>query len=209
MRGSIPFDICFARALTVGFTLAWCIIMPATAQQDAVGVRIHAAVEVVRWAHSAGAYSLEQPVDWGAHEQGLRTNIGSKDGLVPTERGGYRTIYGVILAVVDDPLSGTPDRTLAAASQTVFEGIVKRNAHLRVASPLAQTERLAGGQAYRAVAEGISPVTGHPERAEVICRELDDGHLLYMIQVCPEAACNELAPTFRRMRESLKVPAAN
>lgn len=209
MRGSGPLDICFARAVTLGFAIAGCIIMPASAQQDAMGVRIHAAVEVVRWAHSAGAYSLEHPVDWGAHEQGLRTNIGSKDGLVPSERGGYRTIYGVILAVVDDPLAGTLDRTLAAASQAVFEGIVKRNAHLRVTSPLAQTERLAGGQAYRAVAEGISPVTGHAERAEVICRELDGGHLLYMIQVCPVAACNELAPTFRRMRESMKVPAAN
>ena len=114
----------------------------------------------------------------------------------------------MILAVVDDPLAGTPGRTLAASSQAVFETIVKRNAHLSVKSPLAQTQPLAGASAYRAVAGGISPVTGHAERAEVICRELDAGHLFYMILACPEAECDGLGPTFQRMRESLTVPAA-
>ena len=193
--------------MAVGLAVA-CVMMPASAQQQASQVRIHAAAEFVRWAHSAGAYSLEHPVDWEAHEQGLRTNIGSTSGLVPTGRGGYRTIYGVILAVVDDPLAGTPGRTLAASSQAVFETIVKRNAHLSVKSPLAQTQPLAGASAYRAVAGGISPVTGHAERAEVICRELDAGRLFYMILACPEAECNGLASTFQRIRESLEVPAA-
>jgi len=206
MRSGRSSLISGSQTLVVGLVVA-CVVMPASAQQQASQVRIHAAAEFVRWAHGAGAYSLEHPVDWETHEQGLRTNIGSKDGLVPTGRG-YRTIYGVILAVVDDPLAGAPDRTLAASSQAVFEGIVKRNAHLSVKSPIAPTEPLAGGQAYRAVAGGISPVTGHAERAEVICREVDAGHLLYMILACPEAECSELGTTFRRMRESLKVPAA-
>jgi len=183
------------------------VVFSAGGHVSADDVNIHASKEFVRWSHPTSGYSIEHPIDWQPHAQAARTNIGSDNGLVAAGRG-FRTIYGVIIAVVDDPLATSPDRTLEASSRAVVDGILKRNGHLSLTSPLAADAPLAGAPAFRAVAGGTSPVTGHAERAEVICRTYDGSQLLYVIFACPDARCGELAATFGRMRQSLQVNAA-
>jgi hypothetical protein len=185
-------------------TLAVAVVLVASVHVGADDVKIRASKEVVRWDHPTSLYSIEHPVDWTPHPRGARTNISSDEGLVPGERG-FRTVYGVILAVVDDPLAASPDRSLEASSRVVVESILKRNGHLSITSRLAADAPLAGAPAFRAVAGGKSPVTGHAEQAEVICRAYDRGHLLYVIFACPQAHCGELTTTFQHMRQSLQV----
>ena len=183
------------------------VLLTAGVHIDASDVKIYASKEFVRWNHPTAGYSIEHPVDWKPHPQAARTNIGSADGLVAGERG-FRTVYGVIIAVVDDPLAASSDRSLEASSQAIVETILKRNAHLSIKSPLAADPPLGGSPAFRAVAVGTSPVSGHAEQADVICRRYDASRLLYVIFACPEARCGELTATFQQMRKSLQVIAA-
>jgi hypothetical protein len=187
--------------------VAAAVVLTAGIQRDDGDVKIYASKTFVRWNHPTAGYSIEHPVDWKPHVQAARTNIGSDDGLVAGERG-FRTVYGVIIAVVDDPLAASSDRTLEASSRAIVETIVKRNTHLSIKSLLAADSHLGGSPAFRAVAAGTSPVTGHAERAEVICRRYDASRLLYVIFACPEARCAELTTTFQQMRKSLLVTAA-
>jgi hypothetical protein len=184
--------------------VAAAIMLVAGVQRNTDDVKIYASKKFVRWNHPTAGYSIEHPVDWKPHPQAARTNIGSDDGLVAGERG-FRTVYGVIIAVVDDPLAASSDRSLEASSRAIIETILKRNAHLSIKSPLAAETRLGGSPAFRAVAGGTSPVTGDAERAEVICRPYDASRLLYVIFACPEARCGELTATFQQMRNSLQV----
>jgi len=186
--------------------VAAAFVLAAGAHLDADDVKIYASKEFVRWNHPTAGYSIEHPVDWKPHPQAARTNIGSDDGLVAGERG-FRTVYGVIIAVVDDPVAASSNRSLEASSRAIFETILKRNAHLSTKSPLVADTPLGGSPAFRGVAGGTSPVTGHAEQAEVICRRYDTSRLLYVIFACPEAGCGELTATFQRMRKSLQVTA--
>lgn len=187
--------------------VATAIVLALSTQVIADDVKIYASKEFVRWNHPTDGYSIEHPVDWKPHPQGTRTNIGSDDGLVKGERG-FRTVYGVIIAIVDDPLAASPQRSLEASSRAIVESILKRNTQLSIKSPLAAADALAGAQTFRAVAGGTSPVTGHAERAEIICRPYDASRLLYVIFACPDARCGELTATFEQMRKSLRLTAA-
>lgn len=185
--------------------LALGLLAAATASQHADGVKVHASTEFVRWTHPDQIYAIEHPSDWQAHAQATRTNIGSVDGLVRGQRG-FRTVYGAILATIDDPVAGQATRTLAESSRGIVDSILKRNAHLQIQTALAEDQPLAGTPAYRAVLGGTSPVTGHAERAEVIVRAYDAARVFYVIFACPEDQCAKLAPTFGRMRASLWIP---
>jgi len=184
--------------------LAVSVAMAIAVSVGADDVKIYAAKEFARFTHPTSGYSIEHPVDWKAHPQAARTNIGSDDGLVRGERG-FRTVYGVIMAVVDDPLAASSERSLEASSRAIVESILKRNPQLSIKTPLAADAQLGGAPAFRAVATGTSPVTGHPERAEIICRPYDESRLLYVIFACPDERCGELTATFGRMRSSLQV----
>jgi hypothetical protein len=170
-------------------------------------IKVYADSDFRRYTHSMATYSIEHPIDWEAHEQPMRTNIGSQSGLVPGERGGLRTVYGVIVAIVDDPANAPNNPSLEETTGAVVATILKRNPHQSLREPAAPDGLLAGSPAYRAVLFGTSPVTGRGERAEILCRRIDQKRLLYIIFVSPEENYQQLKPTFVRMRNSLAVPA--
>jgi hypothetical protein len=169
-------------------------------------VRPHASGEVKTFAHSSGAYGVEHPSDWQAHERGERTNIGPDDGLVAGERG-FRTIYGVIVQVAADPLAGQPDRSLEASARLIVEQVLKRNPHQALKEPLTRDKPLAGAPAYSAVINGTSPVTGLGERAEIVVRQHGEGQVLYLVLVSPIDHFASLEAPLRRVRDSLRMPA--
>jgi hypothetical protein len=169
-------------------------------------VRPHASGEFKTFAHSSGAYGVEHPSDWQAHERGERTNIGAEDGLVAVEKG-FRTIYGVIVQVAADPLAGQPNRSLESSAKQIVDQVLKRNPHQALKEPLASDKPLAGAPAYRAVINGTSPVTGLGERAEIIVRQHGEGQVLYLVLVSPIDHFSSLEAPLRRVRDSLRVPA--
>lgn len=188
--------------------LALGLLAAAGGVQHSDGVTVHASTQFVRWTHPDGTYAIELPADWQPHAHPTRTNLGSTDGLVKSERG-FRTVYGVIITIVDDPASGASMPSLAASGRALVDTVLKRNAHLSIQAALAEDRPLAGSPAYRAVLGGTSPVTGHAERAEVIVRAYDASRLLNVIFACPAAQCHALEPTFKHMRDSLQVRAVS
>jgi hypothetical protein len=169
-------------------------------------VRPHWAAEFVAFASADRSFALEHPADWNAHERGARVNIGATDGLVPTERG-FRTIYGVIVDVLDDPLADRSDRTLEASTRAIVERVLARNPHQAIHQPVAVDVPLGGAPAYHAVLMGTSPVTSRGERAEIVCREFGPRKILQIILVAPSEAFSTLETPLKRIRNSVRVPA--
>ena len=89
------------------------------------------------------------------------TNIGAEDGLVAGGRG-FRTIYGVIVQIADDPRrQGNRSRTRPAPSSS---NVLKRQPHQRCRRRFTPTAPLAGAPAFTRRDHG--DLTGHrPLRA--------------------------------------------
>lgn len=173
--------------------------------QDGAALRPHASPTTAPFSHSSGAYSLAYPSDWQAHENGGRLNVGAPDGLVPTGRGGFRTVYGAIVAIVDDPEAGKPGRTIETSTRAIVDGILKRNEHQSIAVPVKLDRPFAGGPAASAVLIGTSPVTGRGERAEVVCRAYGATQILYVILVSPTESYADLERPLQQLRDSVRV----
>lgn len=169
-------------------------------------VKPHASEKVTPFTHSSGSYALEHPSDWQAHERGERTNIGAADGLVPTERG-FRTIYGVIVQVAPDPLAGRADRTVEGSARLIVEQVLKRNSHQALKEPVTEAAPLGGAPAFRASIQGISPVTGQGERAEIVVRQHGPDQVFYLVLVSPVDEYRLLEAPLRRLRDSVRIPA--
>ncbi len=190
--------------LTAILSVAACALVMAQEPATHRDVRPHAAQEVVRFVHSTGAYSLDHPADWQTHERGARTNIGAEDGLEATARG-FRTIYGVIVAIVDDPAG---KQSLEDSARAIVDNVLKGNAHQRMHTPVHADGTLAGAPAATAVIMGTSPVTGRSERAEIVCRRLGESQLLYLVLVSPGDHFATLEAPLKRVRDSVRIPAA-
>jgi hypothetical protein len=166
-------------------------------------VRPHAAAEFVPFKAADGAFDLQHPADWRAHPTGGRVNFGADDGLVPTGRG-FRTIYGVIVDVVDDPLAAQGNPTLEASAQAIVDRVLTRNPHQKLHESLVADALLGGAPAYRAVLMGISPVTGRGERAEIVVRRYG-AQLFSLILVSPAEDYALLEAPLRRVRNSVRI----
>jgi hypothetical protein len=169
-------------------------------------LRPHASAEFVEFISADRSFAFEHPADWRAYERGARVNVGASDGLVATGRG-FRTIYGAIVDVLDDPLAGRSDRTLEASTRAIVERVLARNPHQAIHEPVGADAPLGGRPAYRAVLMGTSPVTGRGERAEIICREFGVGKIFQIILVAPAEAFSTLTTPLERIRDSVRVPA--
>lgn len=194
---------------TAAAGLAVFAASPAVSQETHAkrDVRPHASTQFTRFAHSTQGYVLEHPADWQAHERGERTNIGAENGLVPTERG-FRTVYGAIVQIADDPLAGKPERSAEASARLILEQVLKRNPHQALKEPLAADRPLAGAPAFHAVINGTSPVTGRGERAEIVVRQHGDAKVFYLVLVSPIDDYPSLAAPLRRLRDSVRIPAS-
>lgn len=196
------------RAHVLAVTILLTGVVAAARAQEAHGhrdVRPHAAAEVVPFVHSTGGYRLEHPADWTAHEGESRTNIGADDGLVAGARG-YRTIYGVIAQVADDPLAGKAERSVEASTRAIVEQVLTRNRHQALAEPVSSDRPVGGAPAFRAVLMGTSPVTGRGERAEIVVRQYGAGQVFYLVLVSPADDYPLLAPVLDRVRDSVRIP---
>jgi hypothetical protein len=165
--------------------------------------RPHAAAEFVPFKAADGAFDLQHPADWRAHPNGARVNIGADDGLVPTGRG-FRTIYGVIVDVLDDPLAAQSNPTLEASAQAIVDRVLTRNPHQKLYEALTPDAPLGGAPAYRAVLMGTSPVTGRGERAEIVVRRYG-AQLFSLILVSPAEDYGLLEAPLRRVRNSVRI----
>ena len=134
------------------------------------------------------------------------TDSGAADGLVPSGRG-FRTIYGAIVAIVDDAEAGKPAHTVETSARAVVDSILRRNAHQALSVPVRADRPLAGAPAASAVLNGISPVTSRGERAEVVCRAYGSSQILYVILVSPTDAYPDLEQPLRLLRDSIRVNA--
>jgi hypothetical protein len=189
--------ICCAIAVTT-------VIAQSPQEHEVRVVRPHASKEVVRFAHSSGAYSLEHPADWKAHERGERTNIGAENGLIPTERG-FRTVYGVIVQLTADPLAGTDGRSLERSAAAAIDAVLKRNPHQALKVPVHADGTLAGAPAVSAVLMGTSPVTKRGERVEIVSRYHGTSQLFTLLLVSPADDFPLLETPLRRLRESVRL----
>lgn len=166
-------------------------------------VHPHASSEVASFVHSTGAYALQHPTDWTPHESGLRLNLGPEDGLVAGERG-YRTIYGVIVVVADDPAAGKDGRSIDVSTRSIVDAVLQRNPHQALSVPVHLDGTLGGAPSASAVLIGTSPVTGRGERAEIVARHYGS-QVLYLILVSPVEQYESLEAPLQRIRHSLRV----
>lgn len=177
----------------------------AAVAQSEPGRHPHASADVLPFVAARGAYAFSHPADWKVHETAGRVTIGADDGLVPTERG-FRTVYGVIIAVVDDPEAARSPHDIEASTRAIVDGILERNGHQSISVPVRVDRPVGGAPAASAVLMGTSPVTNRGERAEVVCRRFGGNQILYAILVCPADAYTELQRPLHALRDSIRVP---
>jgi hypothetical protein len=187
-----------------GFLL-WRVLFVSVGLQGTPAIPPHAATTVIQFVHPSGAYSFAHPSDWKVHESPTRSNIGADDGLVAGERG-FRTIYGAIVAIVDDPEAAQPNHSLEASARSVIAPILARNPHQSVSVPFHADRPFAGAPAVSAVLLGTSPVTGHSERVEIVCRVYGGSQILYVMLVAPGDANPAVVTALQRLRDSFRVP---
>jgi hypothetical protein len=203
MVGS-PFSVVVCQAAAISAIGASALSQGPTSRPPSV-VRPHASTDVVQFKQVAGAYTLEHPVDWQAHETSGRVTIGPDDGLVASERG-FRTIYGVIATIVDDPQPVSLARSIDSSARLIVDAVLKRNPHQVLKTPVHADGLLGGKEAASAVLVGTSPVTGKGERAEIVCRLYGPSQVFYVILVSPADDYGSLAAPLKRLRDSVQMP---
>lgn len=95
--------------------------------------------------------------------------------------------------------------TIEDATNDLLGQIRQGNPDLRVISNSTQRFNVSGGLAIAVALRGTDPNTGINERVNVITRQLEDGHLIYMLFVTPERDARRYNSVLKSMVNSLQV----
>ena len=178
-----------------------------------------------RFSHPTGFFTVDYPNNWRAYSSGQAVSIAPEGGVVASANGRQTLHYGMVINHYA-PFEGDNDRWAASlqrnyapfedrtsqprayledATDDLVRTILSANAHLRAEPGSARRETIDGESAFSVPLNGLSPVTGEDETVTVFTRGLNDGHVVYAVAVVPSRYAAALAPTFRRMMETLRV----
>lgn len=167
----------------------------------------------------SGSFTIEQPDNWVAGESsnGFGVTFLPRGGIETNSRGFENIGYGVIVnhfvpldGVIgtqfidaDNSDYGTAD--LAQATSDLVRQLRQANPYLTRRTEADRRTTIAGGSAMEVHLAGRSPQSGRDESVTVVAREVDDGHIIYLLLIAPSDETVAMKPTFDRMVRSLRV----
>ena len=149
----------------------------------------------VTFRDDTGVFQVRYPSNWRVDhdEDGMGVTLTPPNGVL---RVGNRTEI-VVGAIIDhyEPFGTTRrpstlfgDTTQSSdATADLVDGLLRSQRHLRQTGSLRRIRWSDNVRGLAATLAGVSPSTGIDERVVVATRELEDGHLLYVLFVAPAA----------------------
>lgn len=165
-------------------------------------------------------YKVSYPSNWSVYQEGSTGVTIAPQGGVGDVGGRTEVIYGAMINHYDpfgssgmtsslrnsgggDPYLGNV--TLETATSDLLGQIRQQSPYLDMVRNSTQKFNVSGGRALATALRGTDPNTGLNERVNVITRQLEDGHLIYMLFVTPEQDANRYGPVLQAMVNSLQV----
>lgn len=166
-----------------------------------------------------GSFQIEQPDNWTASgpSTGFGVTFVPRGGVVTTARGQENLAYGVIVnhyvpfegaigtSYTDPQGSQFGASALEQASSDLVRQLQQANPHLDRVYGTEQRSTVSGRPTFSVRLAGQSSATGRSERVTVVTRQLQDGHIVYVLMIAPGDDYDALAPTFDRMIRTLRV----
>ncbi len=168
----------------------------------------------------SGVYRLSYPANWRVYQEGATGVTIAPEGGVGEINGRTEVVYGAMINHYDPFGASTPASgfrsngngnvymgtiTLENATNDLLAQVRQQSSYLQMIRNSTQRFNLSGGRALAVALRGTDPSTGINERVNVVTRQLDDGHLLYMLFVTPEADANRYASVLQAMVNSMQV----
>jgi Zn-dependent protease with chaperone function len=167
----------------------------------------------------SGVYRLSYPSNWQVYTEGSTGVTIAPPGGVGDIGGRTEVVYGVMINHYDPFGSSGMTSSLRGTGGSVYEGnvtieqatndllgqIQSGNPNLRVINNSTQRFTVSGGRAVAVALRGVDPNTNINERVNVVTRQLEDGHLIYLLFVTPEKDAKNYAPVLQTMVNSLQV----
>lgn len=169
----------------------------------------------------SGVYRISYPSNWSVYQEGATGVTIAPQGGVGDVGGRTEVVYGAMINHYDPFGSGGMTSSLRTngSSNSPYEGNVtletatsdllgqirQQSPYLSTVSNSTQRFNVSGGRALATALRGTDPNTGLNERVNVITRQLQDGHLIYMLFVTPEQDANRYGPVLQAMVNSMQV----
>ena len=156
-------------------------------------------------------FRVALPSNWRIYEEGGTAITAAPEGGIAQSGNRTEIVYGAIVNHYEpfgaDPRAYGQNVTLVDATNDLVAQIRQGGRHLAPISRSAQRIRVSGGQALAVSLRGTNPNTRINERVTVVTRQLEDGHLLYLLFVTPEREAQQYGQVLTAMVNSLQVDA--
>ena len=170
----------------------------------------------------SGVYKVSYPSNWRVYQEGSTGVTIAPEGGVGDVGGRTEVVYGAMINHYDpfgsqgmtsglrgsggggnSPYMGNV--TLEDASNDLLGQIRQQSPYLNTINNSTQRFNVSGGRALAVALRGTDPNTGLSERVNVISRQLEDGHLIYMLFVTPERDASRYGRVLQAMVNSMQV----
>jgi len=166
-----------------------------------------------------GSYSIPMPDNWVVSEDpdGFGATILPRGGVQTTTNDEDNILYGVIINhfvpyegqlgdnLIDPGQSPFGNSMLEQATTDIVREIQAANPYLQPLPGSDHRMTVDGARSIELTLTGRSPRTRRIERANLVARELGDGHIVYVLMVAPDDEFAALQPTYEHMIRNMRV----
>jgi Zn-dependent protease with chaperone function len=167
----------------------------------------------------SGVYRISYPANWQVYQEGSTGVTIAPQGGVGDIGGRTEVVYGAMINHYDpfgsqgmtSSLRGSPSNvymgniTLEDATNDLLGQVRQNSPYLQTIRGTTQQFNVSGGRALAVALRGTDPNTGLNERVTVVTRQLEDGHLIYLLFVTPENQASQYSRVLQAMVNSLQV----
>lgn len=161
------------------------------------------------YTNQSRVFQLQYPANWQVVAEGRNGVTVAPPGGAGEINGNAEVVYGAIVSHFEPDeeggLGGYDRPNIEDATNELIGVIQRASPHLRVVSGSGQRVRMSGGTGLAVTLRGKSRNTGINERVTVVTRQLEDGHLVYMLFITPEGDAAAYRETLSAMVNSLRV----
>ena len=157
-------------------------------------------------------YRISLPSNWRVYEQGNTAITAAPEGGVAQSGNRTEIVYGAIVNHYE-PFGASNSRnsvygervSLQDATNDLIAQIRQGGQHLRTVRGTTQRFSLSGGEALSVALRGTNPNTRIQERVTVVTRQLEDGHVIYLLFITPEREAQQYSKVLQAMVNSFQV----
>jgi beta-barrel assembly-enhancing protease len=167
----------------------------------------------------SGIYRISYPDNWEVFQEGQTGATIAPRGGISNVGGRNEVVYGAVINHYD-PFGATARGTglrgsggnvytdqisIEDATNDLVGQVQRASPYLKVIQGTGQQFTAGGGRALAIALRGKNPNTGVTERVNIITRQLQDAHLVYMLFVTPDKDASRYSSVLQAMAGSLQV----